>query len=106
MQKRQPSVDPDKAGFLMATFLATVVMGLGFWHGVDELQLAFRVVVTFAVAWVATFVLMTIIYRIAWAEFAEKARQELERQRAEMAKQAAAKAQSDSENPAQEEREK
>jgi len=61
-------------------------MGLGFWQGVDEFELAFRVILTFAVVWAAAFCLVSIVYRIVGAEFGEQARQEAEHFRGETEK--------------------
>lgn len=66
-------LDPDKLGLLGALFFATVVMALGFYYRKLPMTIVmFRVVVTFAVSYVAVFLLTLLLIRVARIELAEE----------------------------------
>lgn len=74
--RRTVNVNPDLAGFAVAISLATVVMTLGFIRGVDGFELAFRVMLTFAISWATTFLCVLMFERVAARENAARKRAE------------------------------
>lgn len=72
--RRSIQVSPDLAGFTVAITIATVVMAFGFVQGLDGFEIAFRVIASFALSWVAVFLLVLVFERIAFAEAAARRR--------------------------------
>jgi len=65
------TVDPDKAGLLSASFLATLVMGVCFFYQkVHWADVAFRVAVVFLFSYVVTFLLVLFLRRVGERELA------------------------------------
>lgn len=59
---------PDRLGFVLGGFFATLVLAFGFLRGVNELEVAFRFCVTFALVWLMTFFVVTLVRTIAVRE--------------------------------------
>ena len=67
--------DSDKLGFVVGSFLATVVLAINvFFLSVSVIEIVFRVTLTFAVSWVATAIMVHYMVSTTVAEIqAERA---------------------------------
>ncbi len=81
-QKTQRTLllNPDKLGLVVATFLATAVMGFCFFYRqADWFETAIRVALIFVMSYVATFIFVVVLKHIASTELAKVRAREREK---------------------------
>jgi predicted branched-subunit amino acid permease len=76
-------LDPDILGLAAACLVGTIVMALGFWQGADSFTVAIRTGITFAVTYVATFLLVRFVLLTILTEMVEHKKRAEEEQRAQ-----------------------
>lgn len=75
-KKKGIIIDPDLMGLAGAIFFATVVMGIGFWREVSGVEIAFRVGVTFVVAYAVIFLFVRYVLHVAVMLMIERKQEE------------------------------
>ena len=63
-------LSPDQVGLLAASCLALAMAVIGLWRGISVLALLYRMTLAFAIAWLAIFTVLSIVYRIVDTELA------------------------------------